>query len=119
MAVHQIDKKDDYLKFLQQKPTEVEELFRDVLIGVTSFFRDPEAFDIREEVIYKNQRPPINELIPSDIGRPVGHIVPNLKDYNHLVEDAQTVLVMLIPIEIEVETMEEKYYTMLILPYRT
>ena len=35
---------DEYVKYLQQTPAEVEALFRDLLIGVTSFFRDPEAF---------------------------------------------------------------------------
>ena len=44
MAVHQIERLDDYVRYLQQTPAEVEALFRDLLIGVTSFFRDPEAF---------------------------------------------------------------------------
>jgi len=40
MAVHQIDLIDSYVKYLQQSPTEVDALFRDLLIGVTNFFRD-------------------------------------------------------------------------------
>jgi len=44
MAVHQIDTLDSYVKYLQQTPIEVQALFNDVLIGVTNFFRDPEAF---------------------------------------------------------------------------
>jgi two-component system, chemotaxis family, CheB/CheR fusion protein len=44
MAVHQIERLDDYVRFLQHDPPEVEALFRDLLIGVTSFFRDPDAF---------------------------------------------------------------------------
>ena len=44
MAVHQIAAIDDYVKYLQQTPTELEALFRDLLIGVTNFFRDPAAF---------------------------------------------------------------------------
>ncbi len=51
MAVHQIEKLDGYVRFLQQNPAEVEALFRDLLIGVTSFFRDPEAFKALEEKI--------------------------------------------------------------------
>jgi two-component system, chemotaxis family, CheB/CheR fusion protein len=51
MAVHQIDSADAYVKFLQQTPVEVEALFRDLLIGVTSFFRDPEAFDALEALV--------------------------------------------------------------------
>ena len=54
MAVHQIETAADYLKFLGQAPTEVEALFRDLLIGVTSFFRDPEVFKaLGEQVIPK------------------------------------------------------------------
>ena len=51
MAVHQIETMDDYLKFIKNTPTEVEALFRDMLIGVTHFFRDPEAFKALEEQI--------------------------------------------------------------------
>jgi len=45
MSVHQIDGLDNYVQYLQQTPTEVNSLFCDLLIGVTSFFRDPEVFD--------------------------------------------------------------------------
>jgi two-component system CheB/CheR fusion protein len=44
MALHQIAQLADYVRFLQKAPEEVEALFRDLLIGVTNFFRDPEAF---------------------------------------------------------------------------
>ena len=45
MAVHQIEQADQYLRYLQETPLEIEALFRDLLIGVTSFFRDKEAFE--------------------------------------------------------------------------
>lgn len=51
MAVHQIDSLESYVKFLQQTPTEAEALFRDLLIGVTNFFRDPDAFKALEEQV--------------------------------------------------------------------
>ena len=51
MAVHQIETLDRYVKFLQQNSAEVEALFRDLLIGVTNFFRDPEVFKTLEEQI--------------------------------------------------------------------
>jgi two-component system, chemotaxis family, CheB/CheR fusion protein len=51
MAVHQLESMDGYIKFIQQSPEEVEALFRDMLIGVTNFFRDPEAFNVLEEQI--------------------------------------------------------------------
>ena len=54
MAVHQIGTMDSYVKYLQETPPEVEALFRDLLIGVTSFFRDPDAFKaIEDQVIPK------------------------------------------------------------------
>ncbi len=51
MAVHQVDTIYNYVKYLQQSPAEIEALFRDLLIGVTSFFRDVEAFQALEEQI--------------------------------------------------------------------
>jgi two-component system CheB/CheR fusion protein len=49
MAVHQIESIEGYVNFLQQTPTEVRSLFLDMLIGVTNFFRDPEAFLVLTE----------------------------------------------------------------------
>ncbi|MDR4504246.1 MAG: PAS domain-containing protein [Candidatus Scalindua sp.] len=51
MAVHQIEKVSDYLTYLREKPGEVEALYKDMLIGVTSFFRDPDAFEILKEKV--------------------------------------------------------------------
>src|ERR1039457_6855133 len=51
MAVNQIESMDGYVKYTQQTPGEVEALFRDLLIGVTNFFRDPEAFQALEEQV--------------------------------------------------------------------
>ncbi len=45
MNVHQIETIEEYLRYLQINPQEVDALFRELLIGVTSFFRDPAAFD--------------------------------------------------------------------------
>ncbi|MBP8018920.1 MAG: PAS domain-containing protein [Hylemonella sp.] len=48
MAVHLVETIDAYVRYLQQTPAEVEALFRELLIGVTNFFRDPEAFQALE-----------------------------------------------------------------------
>jgi two-component system CheB/CheR fusion protein len=61
----------------------------------------------------------IINLIPSDVGRPVGHLVSNLVGYDRLVADTQTVLDTLISKELEVRTTEGKSYTLRIQPYRT
>lgn len=46
MTLHQIIHVADYLTYLQRQPAEIESLFHDLLINVTSFFRDPEAFTV-------------------------------------------------------------------------
>ncbi|MDX1370084.1 chemotaxis protein CheB [Pseudomonas sp.] len=51
MAVHQLETIDSYVRYLNQAPSEVESLFRDLLIGVTNFFRDPAAFKVLEELV--------------------------------------------------------------------
>ena len=52
MAVHQINHLEDYVRYLQLTPGEVDALFRDLLIGVTNFFRDAEIFEeIQKQVI--------------------------------------------------------------------
>lgn len=61
----------------------------------------------------------IINLITSDLGRPVGHIVSNLIGYTSLLIDIQTVLDTLIPKEIEVQTIDDFWYLMRIQPYRT
>ena len=45
MQVVQTDTVPGYIEYLKQNPTELENLFRELLISVTEFFRDPEAFE--------------------------------------------------------------------------
>jgi two-component system CheB/CheR fusion protein len=52
MGIHQIDKIATYVRFLQENPQELELLFKELLIGVTRFFRDPAAWEqLKAEVI--------------------------------------------------------------------
>lgn len=52
MGLHQIDKMVTYVRFLQENPQELDLLFKELLIGVTSFFRDPSAWEyLAKEVI--------------------------------------------------------------------
>ncbi|HAM10133.1 MAG TPA: chemotaxis protein CheB [Bacteroidales bacterium] len=51
MGIHKIDKIISYVHFLQGNPKEIEILFKELLIGVTNFFRDPEVWDnLRDKV---------------------------------------------------------------------
>ncbi|MBI9109549.1 MAG: PAS domain-containing protein, partial [Spirochaetales bacterium] len=61
----------------------------------------------------------IINLILTDVGRPVSHILSNLVRYDRLVEDLQEVLNTLVPIKREVQTTSGIWYSLNILPYRT
>ncbi len=49
MNVHQIDDIADYVRYLQESEREAGILFKELLIGVTNFFRDAEAFEILQK----------------------------------------------------------------------
>jgi two-component system CheB/CheR fusion protein len=52
MSVHQIDKIANYVRFLQENPKELDILFKELLIGVTNFFRDPLVWEKLKETIF-------------------------------------------------------------------
>ena len=52
-----------YLDMLRENPDEIIALYKDLLIGVTGFFRDPEAFQVLEQRV-------IPELISRKGARP-------------------------------------------------
>jgi two-component system CheB/CheR fusion protein len=60
MGIHQIDRLTNYVRFLQENPQERELLFKELLIGITSFFRDPAAWEVLKAVIRAllKDRPP-------------------------------------------------------------
>lgn len=85
MAVHQIKTIESYVKYLQQTPVEVEALFRDVLIGVTNFFRDPEVFDVLE-----------TDVIPKLFeGRPPGSVIRTWTTGCSTGEEAYSIAILL------------------------
>ena len=49
MAIHQIGRIADYVRYLRENPQEVDLLFKELLIGVTSFFRDPATWTLLQE----------------------------------------------------------------------
>lgn len=61
MALHKLDTLKDYVGYLRKHPTEVEALFQDILICVTSFFRDKKLFEVLKKKVFprllKNKSP--------------------------------------------------------------
>jgi len=53
MGLNHLEILGDYLNYMREHPDEAMQLFRDLLIGVTGFFREPEAFNTLEEIIAK------------------------------------------------------------------
>ena len=70
MALHQLDRLADYVTYLQQTPREVDILFKDILITVTHFFRDSEAYKalakkvIPELIAKKKSSLPVRIWVP-------------------------------------------------------
>ncbi len=60
MALHTREKLSDYVALLESDRGEIEELFHEILINVTSFFRDPAMFEFLKSEIFPriiNDRP--------------------------------------------------------------
>ncbi|MDO9163778.1 MAG: CheR family methyltransferase [Methylococcaceae bacterium] len=49
MNIHQLSNADEYVHFLQENPVEIDKLAKELLINVTNFFRDADAFSALSE----------------------------------------------------------------------
>ena len=54
MGVHKLDKISSYVRFLQENPKEVNILFKELMIGVTNFFRDTLVWEKLSETVIPN-----------------------------------------------------------------
>src|SRR5438876_8540465 len=54
MLILKINKMENYLKYMQTNPTEVNSLFQDILINVTAFFREPATLEALKTEIFPN-----------------------------------------------------------------
>ncbi len=52
MVFQKIEGMDEYVRFLRQNPAELDALYQDILICVTSFFRDPESVDALKSQVF-------------------------------------------------------------------
>lgn len=64
MTVNNIDELGEYVSYLQNYPGEAPALYKELLIGVTRFFRDPEVFDALEDIL-------LNEILKSHSTEPL------------------------------------------------
>ena len=62
MLLYKIESLEDYAQHLQEHPDEVQALYEEILIHVTSFFRDPETFEQLKEQVF----PAISQNKPSN-----------------------------------------------------
>lgn len=52
MMVHKLERTSEYLMMLQKDVHEIDQLYQDLLINVTAFFRDPETFSALQETVF-------------------------------------------------------------------
>jgi two-component system CheB/CheR fusion protein len=52
MALHKIEKLSEYVSLLHRDRAEINALYQDLLINVTSFFRNPDAFETLKHIVY-------------------------------------------------------------------
>ncbi|MEZ0374330.1 MAG: CheR family methyltransferase [Candidatus Sericytochromatia bacterium] len=69
LALLELESPDAYLTYLEAHPQELDNLFRTCIIGVTGFFRDPEAFkklesSLEELLAEKGDEDPIRIWVP-------------------------------------------------------
>jgi two-component system CheB/CheR fusion protein len=62
MSLNQIESYETYVRYLRENPDEVDALFRELLIGVTAFFRDTEVF----EALKDHGLPALIERLPQN-----------------------------------------------------
>jgi two-component system, chemotaxis family, CheB/CheR fusion protein len=88
MVINQINNINDYIEYLSIHPNELQALFNDMLIGVTSFFREPETFKLLQEKVYpellkiRNPKMPLRVWIPGcSTGEEVYSVAISLQEF--------------------------------------
>ena len=88
MLLQKTEKLDHYVRYLQETPAEVQRLFHDMLITVTSFFRDPETFEALKQQVFprivedRSAEAPIRIWVPAcSTGEEVYSIAMAITEY--------------------------------------
>ena len=70
LMLHKLESLANYVRYLRQTPAEVTALYEDLLINVTSFFREPEVFETLKKKVFprllkdRRARTPIRVWVP-------------------------------------------------------
>jgi two-component system, chemotaxis family, CheB/CheR fusion protein len=96
MNINRVDELADYVKLLHRNPPEVEALYRDVLINVTGFFRNPNVFESLREVVYPKL------LLERNLSEPVRVWVPGCSTGEETYSHAISLLEILSELRVEV-----------------
>ena len=70
MALLNLNSFPTYISFLEDNPDELQSLYQDLLIRVTSFFRDPEAFEGLTKVVFPDLLEKRRPTLPYEYGCP-------------------------------------------------
>jgi two-component system CheB/CheR fusion protein len=108
MALNQIENLNDYFTFIRRNPLETETLFKELLIGVTNFFRDKDAFEsLRKNIIpniFKDRNPdlPVRVWIPGcSTGEEAYTIAILLQEQMEIVKQSYKIQIFATDIDIE------------------
>lgn len=111
MALHKVTEVERYLKLLEAEPGEVRSLYRDILIHVTRFFRDPNSFVALNTVVFaglaggSGTRKPMRIWVPGcATGEEAYSIAIALLE--HLGEDASGVPMQVFATDVKEEAIE-------------
>jgi len=87
MLLCKFERLRDYVGYLEQKPSEVDLLFQDLLINVTAFFRDAQTFQVLKrkffpKILKKNRNEPVRLWVPGcSTGEEVYSLAINLFEF--------------------------------------
>lgn len=112
--VHQISRITDYVRFLQENPTELDILFKEFLIGVTSFFRDAGVWsELKDKIfpeLYKNlpERHIIRAWIPAcSTGEEAYTLAIVFKEFIEKTKNTKNISLQIFATDIDLDAVEK------------
>jgi two-component system, chemotaxis family, CheB/CheR fusion protein len=86
MILHKTTGMPEYYEYMKDNPDEIDALYKDLLINVTHFFRDPDSFEVLKKIVYpvleSDHNSPIRIWIPGcSTGEEVYSIAISLLEY--------------------------------------